>query len=320
MYARILVPLDGSSLSEQVLPYVRQLGLRLSIPVTLITVVEPSPPGIGLHLRPQPQEQESVRRRADQAVSYLDSLTDGLGADGLTVSTTIPSGSPAEEIIREADREPDTLIAMSGHGRSGVARWWLGSVADRVLHLTDAPLIIIRSRRGEGAPHPEGFNRVIVPVDGSPLAEEILPHVARITKALDLAVDLVRVIPTSNEYLMLGATPNLYSSASFEAMFRQANQEAAQYLERVKETLLQQGVGPVQVHLLRGDVASSIIDVASETPDRLVAMTTHGRSGVGRWVLGSVTDRVVRNSGDPVLVVRAAGQTRPQGESVPETG
>ena len=94
MYSRILVPVDGSSLSEQVLPYVQQLGLGLSIPVTLMTVVEPSPPSIGLHLGPSSQEQDTVRHRADHAVAYVDSLADALRSDGVTVSTVTPSGSP----------------------------------------------------------------------------------------------------------------------------------------------------------------------------------------------------------------------------------
>ena len=324
MYARILVPVDGSSLSEQVLPYVQQLGLGLSIPVTLMTVVEPSPPSIGLHLGPSSQEQDTVRHRADHAVAYLNSLADAFRSDGVTVSTLTPSGAPAQEIVQEAEREADTLIAMSGHGRSGVARWWLGSVADRVLHTTDAPLLVIRFHEGERPTHAEGFSRVVVPVDGSPRAEEILPHVAHITKALGIAVDLVRVVPTWNEYLAMAAPSTNYGTASLDTAsldeaFRYNEEEANGYLDRVREDLLKQGVGPVETHSLRGDPASSIIDVANESPDRLVAMTTHGRSGVGRWVLGSVADRVVRNSGDPVLVVRT-GERRPlQGESMPAT-
>ena len=324
MYSRILVPVDGSSLSEQVLPYVQQLGLGLSIPVTLMTVVEPSPPSIGLPLDPSHQEQDTARHRADHAAAYLDSLADALRADGVAVSTLAPSGSPAQEIARESEREADTLIAMSGHGRSGVARWWLGSVADRVLHTTDAPLLLIRFHEDERPTHAQGFSRVVVPVDGSPLAEEILPHVAHITKALGMAVDLVRVVPTWNEYLALAAPSENFGAASIDTTsldeaFRYNEEEANRYLERLKEDLLQQGVDPVETHSLRGDPASSIIDVATETPDRLVAMTTHGRSGVGRWVLGSVADRVVRNSGDPVLVVRA-GERRPlQGEAIPST-
>ena len=147
MYSRIVVPLDGSSLSEQVLPYVRQLGLGLSIPVTLMTVVEPPTPTIGHGLNPDAHEYESETHLEDHAASYLEGIASDLRSAGLQVSTATPAGSPAREIVSEAARHPESLIAMSGHGRSGVARWWLGSVADRVLHLADTPLLVVRSKR-----------------------------------------------------------------------------------------------------------------------------------------------------------------------------
>ena len=165
--------------------------------------------------------------------------------------------------------------------------------------------MVVKSHQDRGAPRAEQFNRVMVPVDGSPLAEAVLPHVTLISKGLDLAVDLVRVMPT-HEHLRLAIPSRIFSGASANSALRQETEEAAEYLERLKESLLNQGVGQVDVHLLHGDPASSIIDIASETRDRLVAMTTHGRSGVSRWILGSVADRTIRYSGDPVLLVRAA--------------
>jgi nucleotide-binding universal stress UspA family protein len=287
--------------------------------LTLITVVAPPHPSIGRDLNPRLHEHETLEHQTEHAAVYLNAVAQGLRAEGLSVATVTPSGLPWQVIVEEAQQTPDTLIAMSSHGRSGTARWWLGSVADRVLHLTTGPILVVRSHHAKEATHSEGFNRVIVPVDGSLLAEEILPHVAQTSKGLGLAVDLVRVMPTS-EHLGLAVPRGLHSDASFESASRQANEEATEYLERLKEGLLKQGVGPVEVHLLHGDPASLIIDLASETPDRLVAMTTHGRSGVGRWMLGSVADRVIRNSGDPVLLVRAAESTTSQGQAMSPTG
>ena len=312
MYNRILVPLDGSYRSEQVLPYVRQLGLELSIPLTLVLVVVPPPSSISRDLNPDLYQHETVEHQTEHAGSYLGAVAEGLRSEGLSVSTVIPCGVPWQAIVEEARQTPDTLIAMSGHGRSGVARWWLGSVADRVLHLTTGPLLLVKSHQDKEPPHGEEFNRVIVPVDGSPLAEAVLPHVTLISKGLDLAVHLVRVIPT-HEHLRLAVPPDLFSGVSADSALKRETEEAAEYLEGLKERLLNQGVGPVDVHLLHGDPASSIIDIGSETRDRLVAMTTHGRSGVGRWILGSVADRIIRYSGDPVLLVRAAESTTSKG-------
>ena len=308
MYDRILVPLDGSYTSEQVLPYVRQLGLGLSIPLTLMLVVIPPRPSVSRDLNPLRHEHETVEYQTEHAGSYLDAVAEGLRAEGLSVSTVIPCGVPWEAIVNDAEQTPNTVIAMSGHGRSGVARAWLGSVADRVLHLTTGALLMVKSHDTGRTLHAEGFNRVIVPVDGSLWAEAVLPHVALISKGLDLAVDLVRVMPT-HEHLRLAVPPGLFTGSSAESGLERANEEASEYLEQLKDGLLNQGVSPVQVHLLHGDPTSSIVDIASETRDRLVAMTTHGRSGVGRWALGSVADRVIRYSGDPVLLVRAAKST-----------
>ena len=303
MYTRIVVPLDGSSLSEQVLPYVRQLAAGLSIPVTLISVVEPPPLGVAQSLDPQLHEHEKDQL-ASRARSYLDPVADVLRDEGIAITTATPTGIPAQAIVDEAEKVPDTLIAMSGHGRSGVARWWLGSVADRVLHLTNNPMLIVRSNGPKALTHADRFDRVVVPVDGSELAEQVLPHVVHMACGLGLTVELVSVISARAEFRQM-AVPEVYNPA-YEDIARQAEEDSSRYLSQLAASLRAQGVPAVEERLLHGNPTACIIDAASETPDRLVAMTTHGRSGIGRWVLGSVADRVVRNSGDPVLLVRAA--------------
>ena len=225
-------------------------------------------------------------------------------ADGLSVSFETPTGAPGPLIAEAAEKDPGTLIAMGGHGRSGVSRWWLGSVADRVLHLTSKPFMVVRSHQQDDLVHQEGFRRIVVPLDGSSIAEQVLPHVVYLATGLDLVVDLVRVTPSKDEFhLHLPHIPGL-SNLSYEDYLSHTNPEATEYLGQIKKNLRQQGVNSVEEHLLQGDPAASIIDIATATGDRLVAMTTHGRSGLGRWVLGSIADRVVRNSGDPVLLVR----------------
>ena len=315
MYSRILTPLDGSSLSEQVLPYVRQLAFGLAAPMTLITVVEPVTPTIGRSLNPEAYEYESETHLEDHAVSYLTGVVSGLREGRLDVSMVTSSGTPAQEIVAEAERVPGTLIAMSGHGRAGVARWWLGSVADRVLHLTTNPLLIVRSDEDNVSADVPGqerrFNRVVLPVDGSALAEEIIPFIVPVARELDLPVELVRVMPTWDEYLRQAAAPEFYNPAfesMAESMAAQVEEDANRYLEQLKTRLQQEGIGTVEVAPAPG--RPGCLDNRRSQPrllDRLVAMTTHGRSGVGRWVMGSVADRVVRNSGSPVLLLRSSG-------------
>lgn len=302
MYLRILAPLDGSSLGEQALPYVRLLGQSLSVPIDLLRVVDPSFSYMadfahGTH----PERSDS--RMVSNAQDYLDGVAATLRAEGLTASgivSTVYGESPASEIVSQAEQEPATLIAMSTHGRSGLVRWALGSVTDKVLRATSNPLLIVRARNQEGSPTEPNIKSILVPLDGSSLSEQVLAYVKPLAEALELNVILVRVIPSTLEYCGYME----YPAAEYDNFSISLHADAMDYLQRLANELRQQGVPKVEERLLSGDPASSIVDLIEKNPDRLVAMTTHGRSGLGRMMLGSVADRVVRHSIAPVLVIR----------------
>jgi nucleotide-binding universal stress UspA family protein len=306
MYSKILVPLDGSALAEQVLPYVRPLAKAL---VTSIELLRTTPPA------GQELADPSSANSQDQALDYLRSISASLNDLGVSISYIVRQGDPASWIISEAEQEPGTLIAMSTHGRSGVARWLLGSVTDKVLHATTTPLLIVRSSEPPNPMSEVQLKTVIVPLDGSVLAEQVLPHVVTLAKALDLAVQLVRVHPSVEEYSryferqQIGSTATVYSGP-YEVFSREVDAQAMEYLHEVRMQLHHERVRSVEESLLRGHPAATIVDLARETPGSLVAMTTHGRSGIGRWLLGSVADRVIRHSGVPALVVRSSEQEK----------
>jgi nucleotide-binding universal stress UspA family protein len=288
MYLRIVVPLDGSELAEQVLPYVRLLGKTLSVPIDLLRVVDPSFSYMADFtnvLRSEQTDSPMVRH----AEGYLERIIASLREEGLRASGAVfkvYGDTAASQILSEAEKEPATLIVMSTHGRSGVARWTLGSVTDKVLHTTSNPLMIIRAR-GQGIPLAEAkMHKVIIPLDGSFLSEQVVPYVIPLVKALGLDVSLVRALEC----------PVSVNSHVFQAM---------DYLEEVADKLRQQGIPSVEKRLIFGHPPSVIEDLVEEDLDSLVAMTSNVRSGLGRWVLGSVTDRVVRHSPAPVLVIRA---------------
>ena len=277
MYTRILVPLDGSKLAEQVLPHVKRLASAFELHMELLSTF--SPPFI--YRGPNPssfphQIEDNIRAHS---MDYLHSIKSSLVDLGVPVSCTVRLGEPASWIVTEAEKEADTLIAMSTHGRSGITRWVLGSVADKVLHDTTAPVLFLKSQDEDTPTEEASLTSVIVPLDGSSLAEQVLPHVVALAQALRLSVTLVRV-----------------SSHHGEA-------EASGYLQEIGGKLRQQGVSSVKELVLNGHPATAIVDIARDIPNNLVTMTTHGHSGIGRWILGSVTDRVVRHSGSPVLVV-----------------
>ena len=277
MYKRILVPLDGSKLAEQVLPHVRSLATAFGLDLDLLSTFGPSHTYSGPNPSSYPHQVEDNFRA--QSLDYLHSIKSSMVDLGVPISCTVRLGEPASWIVSEAERDPNTLIAMSTHGRSGMTRWVLGSVADKVLHGTMVPLLLLRSQDEEPPTKEASLASVIVPLDGSSLAEQVLPHVVALAQAPRLSVTLVRV-----------------SSHHEEA-------EARDYLLKVAGKLHQQGVSSLKEVVLNGHPATAIVDIARDIPNNLVTMTTHGHSGIGRWILGSVTDRIVRQSGSPVLVV-----------------
>jgi nucleotide-binding universal stress UspA family protein len=192
---------------------------------------------------------------------------------------------------------------MATHGRSGLNRFLLGSIAEKVLRGSANPLLLVRAA-DEGAPAAEvSFKKVIVPLDGSPLAEGVLPMVADVAKKLDLEVLLFRAyhIPY-NAY----AGDDGYYAVNYDDLIAGVRDEAKEYLEKKVAEVKKLGVEKIAFETKEGFAGDEIIAIARKTPDGLIAMCSHGRSGVRRWVLGSVTETVVRHAGDPVLVVRAA--------------
>lgn len=297
MVTKILVPLDGSPLSEGILPYARSLAKALKVPVELIHVIDPEiiaaliDPATGRYA--DVVQGDLKRNKAD----YLKVLASSF-LDSSTVNCFVEIGNPAEVIVDKAAARSDILIAMSTHGRSGIQRWLLGSVANKILHASTNPLLLVRATAETKTGDEATLKTILVPLDGSPLAEQVLPHVTALAKKMKLEVILARVY----DPLAQGYRPYM---GQITEIVRDA---AETYLEEKVRQLQGEGLKNASYLLLQGSTAGEIVDIARTTPDNLVAMCTHGRSGIGRWVLGSVTDRVVRHSGDPVLVIRAPAE------------
>lgn len=314
MYARILVPLDGSELAEEVLPYAQALAKGLRTRIELLRVIEPPPeemavPGHGVY------PYWSVDNVRSNARDYLEGIASTLREEGLSAFTKVREGRPADWVAAEAELEPDTLVAMSGHGRSGITRWILGSVTDRILHTTSTPVLVIHAGGKEGASSEQEVGNLLVPLDGSPLAEQVLPHVATLGAVLGAKVHLVRANPSKGEYhAYLGHYPMDASATVYTGIYEEFSKEedarAMEYLHGVKDRLRGMGITSVEESLLKGHAAEVIIDLAQEIPSCMVLMSSHGSAGIGRWILGSVADRVVRYTGVPVLIVRASEEKK----------
>lgn len=300
MYTKILIPLDGSKTSEKVIPFARVLAATLKLPVELLEVVDVS--AVSAHI-------------ASDKARYLDALIaegeresrEHLKAvagefPGSKVSCTVERGTPADAIIARAAADKGTLIAMATHGRSGVNRWVMGSVAEKVLRGSGSTMFLVRADDEARADGMAMIRSVVVPLDGSELAESVLPTAVEIAKSLALEVVLCRAyeLAASAYYGSEDYLPN------YDEMLLNLKKEVEGYLTVKADSLRAAGLTKVSWIALAGPGADEIVRYSREHPDALIAMCTHGRSGVRRWVLGSVTERVVRHSGDPVLVVHAA--------------
>lgn len=310
MYSKIIVPLDGSELSEQALPYAQLVARSLSAPIELVQAFDVLPSrvlGAQANLEVSGRLERSALRRAQD---YLSPVAEKLTAAGHSVSFTALRGAPAEVVVSVASSDPSALVVMSTHGRGGIARWVMGSVTDKVLHMMPNPMLIVRASV-TGPAAPQGTVRtVVVPLDGSPLAELALPHALSIAAALGCGITLLRVTHTEDYYrYQLTVTPDMASIPDFDGVSATEltaadAEEVAVYLADVENRLATDHAQEVASdHRQHQNIAQAIILKTTERPS-LVAMTTHGRSGVGRVVLGSITDRVVRHSTVPVLVIR----------------
>ena len=301
MYTRMLIPLDGSKLAENVLPYARAMARALDGPIELLSVVDSMDSARSAnagHARDLDTIIEAITRDSRQ---YLEGIARTF--TGIAVTSVAEQGVADKIIIERAAGDKETLIAMATRGRSGIHRWLMGSVAEKVLRGATNPLLLVRGD-AEGKNTGEAtLKSIVVPLDGSKLAETVLPNAVELAKKLSLAIVLTRAyqIPLSATYA--GAeSPYIPNN---DALMNLVRDEAGTYLETKVNELHQNGVEKVSSILMVGSGADEIIDLARGTPDNLIAMCTHGRSGVKRWALGSVTEKVVRHSGDPVLVVRA---------------
>lgn len=283
MISKILVPLDGSKLAEQVLPYARLLAEAFGAEVELLRVTDPDarPPFVG---QPSGDYLKMAALRCLPGVSYF------------CVEST---GSPAQTII-EASRKAD-LIAMATHGTSGLRRWLLGSVASKVAQSATLPLLLVRPLEGASSSLMAPLKTVFVPLDGSPLAEKVLPQVIPIAKKLALQVHLLRVYAPPLSAYVAADGMIVPGAVDFQNPLKE---EAQSYLDAKVAELQAEGLERVVATALEGDAADEIIELALKTSDNLIAMTTHGRSGLGRWVMGSVAEKIVQHSRDPVLLVR----------------
>lgn len=297
MYRKILVPLDGSATAEAVLPYAEAFAAGFKTSVELLSVIDIG--AMTTHLAPDKVRHldSIIAAEEKNCAEYLENVAKRFSHS--PTECRMVRGTPAQTILESTSQDRDTLIAMATHGRSGAKRWLLGSVAEKVLRGTTNPMFLVRAAAAKTSPQ-RIINSLVVPLDGSSLAEKILPTVCRWARALDLEVTLIRAF----EFPARAYVSSETYLPDYDAFRDEARREAAAYLKEKEDFLVGEGVRTVTVLTIEGAAANEIISYAQTAPGAVIAMSTHGRSGVQRWILGSVTEKIVRHADDPVLVVR----------------
>ena len=308
MYKKMLVPLDGSELAEMVFTYAKELAGRLDIDVILLHVNSPAAHGfVPMHRAYIMQAADIVRRQAQEVRERAGIQPEGKQVE---VRGELVVGHPVDEILRYSEENDIDLTLMATHGRSGVRRWAIGSVADKVMRASKAPVWLVRA----GIPDETTYDKwpkitILAPLDGSELAESALPYVEALAKQLGtklVDVVLLRVCEPP-------AIPSYYGPELSEVPLNWGNypqqdmvkikQVASEYLAGIEKRLKDSNIS-VRSEVLEGKATDAITDYANNNPSSVIAMATHGRAGLSRWVYGSVTEYVVLGVSNPVLLIR----------------
>ncbi|HET9919917.1 MAG TPA: universal stress protein [Ktedonobacteraceae bacterium] len=322
MFKCILVPLDGSALAEQAIPVAARLarasgGSLVLLRVAVVPIIERP------DLTPsQEYNQQTIEEGLREAMTYLEQVVGRAELVGMTVEAEALFGAIAPTILSVAQSSHVDLIVMSSHGYTGFKRWALGSVAQKVARHSPVPVLVLR----EGGTLPTqaqaaaGSLRVLVPLDGSELAEAAIEPAAQLAEALaapeQATLHLLRVVAVPSTSGKFRGQAHIDFDTEVRA---QAREEAEVYLQALLKLspvagLATQRIAVTTEAVVNDDVAQAIIQAAEHDAQAagaavsgesgIIVMATHGRGGIDRWALGSKTERVLGACKVPLLIVR----------------
>jgi nucleotide-binding universal stress UspA family protein len=315
MFRSILVPLDGSAFAEHALPLAISLARRASATLHLVQVHVPVLAIDSFNLLDDALNGTLLERER----VYLDDITRRVRERApVPVRSSLPTGNVADELIEAARQNVADLIVMTTHGRGALSRFWLGSVADEIVRRGPAPVLLVRPPEGPVDITVEPpVRRVLVPLDGSPLAERVLLPTVEMAKLLGAEFSLIEVVPPVP---ILGYDLGGYAAAGTDlAVVEQMEATAHTYMNRVTEWLRARAFSASGRVVIDEQPAPAILEEARTTGCDLIALETHGRRGLSRMLLGSVADKVVRGATCAVLVHRGPYPKLQTTEAEPRT-
>lgn len=286
MWKKILVPLDGSDLAELALPYAQELVSAFDSELILLYVSEPA-------------EHEYLHMHQ----LYLEKTAVQMNKLVKRVSPLVVSGKPVEEIVKYTEKNDIGLIIMASHGHSGIIPWATGGIASKVIDATGVPLLLIKTtkpRRKTKGKHL--ISRILLPLDGSEAGEAAITRVKELKFRFEAEVILLEVVPEGRHIRTIGGLDYILFPEQELETFKA---EARGYLDKVYKRM-QRGKGELKVEIKSGEVVKEILNFARKKKASLIAISSHGHSGMTKWVFGSTAQEIIQNSPIPVLVVKSA--------------
>jgi nucleotide-binding universal stress UspA family protein len=290
MWKKILVPLDGSDRAELALPYAKELAGTFNSELVLLYVSEEDEEHLNMHqlylerLAVQMKKRKKLKR----------------------VNPVVIPGKTVEEIVKYTEKNDIRLIIMATHESSGIVPWAKESVADRVIGATGVPLLLIKEtkRRRKTKEKKHLISRILLPLDGSEAGEAAITRVKELRSRLEAEVFLLEVVPKGRHLRTVGGLDYIHYPESEIETFKV---EAKEYLDKVYERLKRgkKAKGELTIAIRTGEVAKEILNYAKKKRVNLIAISSHGHSGMTKWVFGSTAQKVIEESPVPVLVVKA---------------
>lgn len=304
MYKRMLVPLDGSEIAEVAFNYAKKLACRIQgMELILLHIYTPRERELAPMYRIYIEQAADTIRRQSEEVQQTGIQS---GVKAVKVQGELAVGSPAKEILRYADRNDVDLILMATHGRSGISRWVMGSVAYKVLHSSKVPVWLVRAEISEEIVQDKLPTRtILVPLDESKLAESVLPHVEALAKQWgDGQIEVVLLRVCEPPVISSDYPPSMPLSWEKHVEMETAKciWVAEPYLAKIEKRLKDAGL-KVRKEVLTGQPDEKIVDYASRNNFSLIVMATHGRSGISRLAYGSVAEKVMLGTPTPIFLV-----------------
>lgn len=290
----ILVPLDGSPLAECVLPQVVALGQAFNAKIMLLNVQDKNPADASAQIF----DLLNWQINNTKARLYLEGIGDRLEKSGLPTKAIVLEGQVTESITKFAQSQEIKLVILSSHGHSGLRKWGISNVAHNIVLSAPTTMLIVRAHQFKEQP----YGKILVPLDGSCRAENVLPIVTLLARFHKSQIQIVHVVKTPE---MARKMPPAQEDIDLSNQIVARNQkEGLDYLDHVQMDSSLAGID-VKVHLITsGDVSAAIHELVDREQIDMVALSAHGYSGNNQWPYGSMVNNFILYGKSPLLIVR----------------